>query len=168
MNMKNKILLAGFFLLPIFSNAQLSGVVYDPTNATNMKTQISTSGKQLAQLQKSVEYMKKASDRLNKVSGYIRDMRDLQDISKMYKESISMVTKIRNNISKIKSNSRKKIILNDVQDALSTINESVGFINKILSNDFFSMSDKDRMELINEERSKIVGKHSKLIFYSDL
>lgn len=55
----------------------------------------------------------------------------------------------------------------DVSTILKSLNESITFINKILSNNFFAMSDKDRMDLISAERRKVLINKSKLVTYLD-
>lgn len=165
--MKNLILKATLVLFPIFGFAQMGvpQTVFDPTAAGNMSEQIATSAKQLTQLEKSLEYLKKAEDKLNNVSGYVRNMKDLNDIRKMYAESISMATKIRASIPNVKNAEQKKNIVSQVTASVSNLNNSINFITKILTSNFFSMTDTERMELIKEERSKILINRSKLAAY---
>lgn len=163
--MKKIVFILGI-LLPMFSYSQLTpggSVVYDPTQAANMSTQISNSATQIKQLEKSLEYMKKASQKLEQVNDYLRDIEDLKQISKMYKESFSIAQKIRTNLPKIKNPELRAYYINEVTSSLSSINNSVTFINKILTSKFFSMSDKDRMDLIKKEKHKIFLKKSRLI-----
>lgn len=161
--MKKQIFKIAVLLLPVFGYSQM--VVTDPTQAANMSTQIQATTQQIVQLDKSLEYMKKASDAVTKVSGYVRDVNDLTKITKMYKESISNATKIRNNLSKIKDSGRRNEVAKDVSKILESLNGSITFINKILSNNFFAMSDKERMDLITAERRKVLIQKSRLVTY---
>lgn len=163
--MKKQIFKIAVLLLPVFGYSQM--VVTDPTQAANMSTQIQATTQQIAQLDKSLDYMKKASDAVTKVSGYVRDVNDLSKITKMYKESISKATKIRSNLSNIKDANRRNQVGKDVSTILKNLNESITFINKILSNNFFAMSDKERMDLISAERRKVLINKSKLVTYLD-
>lgn len=165
--MKALLLKTAFLLLPImgFSQFGVPQTVYDPAAAANMGKQIATSAEQLNQFQKSLEYLKKAEDKLNQVSGYVRNMEDLNEIKEMYAESISMTSKIRAQLPSIKNPNTKILVTSQLTDIVKNLNGSINFITKILSSNFFSMSDKERMELIDEERSKILINRSKLAAY---
>lgn len=165
--MKALLLKTAFLLLPImgFSQFGVPQTVYDPAAAANMGKQIATSAEQLNQFQKSLEYLKKAEDKLNQVSGYVRNMEDLNEIKEMYAESISMTSKIRAQLPRIKNPNTKILVTSQLTDIVKNLNGSINFITKILSSNFFSMSDKERMELIDEERSKILINRSKLAAY---
>lgn len=164
--MKKKLINVALILLPFLGFAQVGGsVVFDPTQASNMSTQITNTTKQIAQLEKSLEYMKKASETLDKVNGYVRDVSSVTEITSMYKESVSIATRVKNDAQRIKNPNTRKRVLTNVSQLLSSLTTGVSFVNKILSNDFFKMSDKDRLELLNNERRKILIKKSKLTSY---
>lgn len=151
-------------MLPFLGFSQLGGsVVYDPTQAVNMSAQIENTRQQISQLDKSLEYMQKAEDKLSTVSGYLRDMEDLKKISHMYQESISLAQKLRGDINKVKSPRMKKYYVTTITDCISSLQGSVSFINKVLSSNFFKMTDKERMDLIEKERHKVFMKRSKLV-----
>ena len=99
----------------IFSSAQMGvpQTVYDPTASANMGKQIQASTQQLSQLEQTVEYMKKAEEKLNQVNGYVRDMEDLKKIVEMQKVSLQNATKIQQKIGKIKNATIRKKILSD-------------------------------------------------------
>ena len=130
-----------------------------------MSTQIQATTQQIVQLDKSLEYMKKASDAVTKVSGYVRDLKELEEIAELYKEAISLSKQARQKLSKKRPATQKRIA-DDIINILSTLNQSITFINKIMSNNFFAMSDKERVELLREERSKILINRSALVTYT--
>ncbi|MRM84275.1 hypothetical protein [Riemerella anatipestifer] len=158
--MKKNILIL-MVTLPILGLSQT--VVYDPTQAANMGTQIQNSATQVAQLDKSLEYMQKASEKLDKVSGYVRDLQDLKEIADMSRESFRIAQQLRANLPKVKSQSRRQLYTKKITQSLKSINESLAFVNKVVSNNFFSMSDKDRMELIKRERHRVHISRTKLV-----
>jgi hypothetical protein len=161
--MKKQIFKIAVLLLPVFGYSQM--VVTDPTQAANMSTQIQATTQQIVQLDKSLEYMKKASDAVTKVSGYVRDLKELEEIAELYKEAISLSKQARQKLSKKRPATQKRIA-DDIINILSTLNQSITFINKIMSNNFFAMSDKERVELLREERSKILINRSALVTYT--
>ena len=161
--MKKQIFKIAVLLLPVLEYSQM--VVTDPTQAANMSTQIQATTQQIAQLDKSLEYMKKTSDAVTKVSGYVRDLKELKEISDLYKEAISLSKQARQKLSKKRPATQKRIA-DDILSILSTLNQSITFVNKIMANNFFSMSDKERVELLREERSKILMNRSALVTYT--
>jgi hypothetical protein len=80
----------------------------------------------------------------------------------MYQESISMASRIRTDVNKIKNVENKTRIVSNVSDVLKSLNTGLTFVNKVLTNDFFKMSDKERLDLLNEERRKVLLKRAKL------
>lgn len=164
--MKKKLFNLTLILLPFLGVAQIGGsVVFDPTQASNMSTQIANTTQQIGQLEKSLEYMKKASETLNKVNGYVRDVSTVTEITNMYKESVSIASRVRTDAQRIKNPNTRKRVLTNVSQLLTSLTSGVAFVNKILTNDFFKMTDKERLELLNTERRKILIKKSKLTSY---
>ena len=106
--------------------------------------------------------MQKASDAVNNVSGYVRDISAIREISSMYKESISMASRIRTNVNTMKNVQNKTRVVKNVSDTLTSLSTGLTFVNKVLTNDFFKMSDKERLDLLNEERRKVLLKRAKL------
>ena len=92
-------------------------------------------------------------------------MNELKEISDLYKEAINLSKQARQKLSKKRPATQKRIA-DDIVNILSTLNQSITFVNKIMSNNFFSMSDKERVELLREERSKILMNRSALVTYT--
>ncbi len=152
----------------VFASAQMGvpQTVYDPTASANMGKQIQASTQQLSQLEQTVEYMKKAEEKLNQVNGYVRDMEDLKKIVEMQKVSLQNATKIQQKIGKIKNATIRKKILSDTTTSIREISNSIVFINKILSSGFFSMSDNERMTWIKTQRDKVFSNYLKIKNYA--
>ena len=102
---------------------------------------------------------------MNAVSGYVRDASIIKDITDMYKESIMMASKIRAEIPKIKNPDTQKRVLGDLIRTIAILNKGISFTNSILSDNFFKMTDKDRLDLLNTERRKILIQRSRLAAY---
>lgn len=162
--MKKQIIKVAMVLLPVCGFSQM--VVHDPVQEANMAQQISNSSQQVVQMEKSLEYMQKSAEKLNKVNSYLRNLQDLEKITRLYKESISLAQKARNNVSKIKGANSQRQAINDIAGIISSLEQGIRFVSQILSNDFYSMTDKDRMDLINKERRKILMKRVRLLSYT--
>lgn len=164
--MKKKLFNMALILMPFLGFAQMGGsVVFDPTQASNMSTQISNTTQQINQLEKSLEYMKKAQETLNKVNGYVRDVSSITEITGMYKQAVSIASRVRTDAQRIKNPNTRKRVLTNVSQLLTSLSNGVNFVNKILTNDFFKMTDKERLDLLNTERRKIFIKKSQLSAY---
>ena len=164
-----KVIIMGVFLAPFLGFAQLTGnVVYDPTQAANMTQQISNTSQQISQLDKSLDYMKKASDQIEKVNSYVRAIDQLTEITAIYQDAVKLAGQIRQNLPKVKSRESQSRILKNVSETLTSLQRSINLVSKVLSNDFFKMTDRERMELIKEERHKVLMKRVRLynVLYS--
>lgn len=164
--MKKKLFNMALILMPFLGFAQMgASLTFDATQAANMSTQISNTSQQISQLEKSLEYMKKAQETLNKVNGYVRDVSSITEITGMYRESISIATRVKNDAQRIKNPNTRKRVLTNVSQLLNSLSGGVTFVNKVLTNDFFKMTDKERLDLLTTERRKIFIKKSKLSAY---
>ncbi|MDV4099077.1 hypothetical protein CMT22_17785 [Elizabethkingia anophelis] len=140
--------------------------VYDPTASVNMGKQIAASTEQLTQLQKSVEYLKKAEEKVNQVNSYVRSMDELKNVIELQKKSIINATKVKEKVGRIKNPEIRKIMITNTSNALSEISNSIVMINKILSNGFFQMTDTERMEWIRKQRDRVFSNFQKIKRYS--
>jgi len=164
--MKKKIINMALILLPFLGFSQMgASLTFDATNAANMSTQISNTTQQINQLEKSLEYMKKAQKTLNEVNGYVRDVSSITEITQMYKQAISIASRVRTDAQRIKNPNTRKRVLTNVSQLLTSLSNGVSFVNKILTNDFYKMTDKERLDLLNTERRKVFIKKSQLSAY---
>lgn len=153
--MKKRLLSVAIVMLPFLGFAQIGGsVVYDPTQAMNMTTQINNTATQINQLEKSLKYMEKAEEKLSKVSGFLRDVEDLRRILDLHKRCFEGAKKARIYAGTLNPQ-RQRIVVDNITNSLKSANSSVTLINKVLTNNFFHMSDKDRMDLIARERVRV-------------
>lgn len=164
--MKKKLFNVALVLMPFLGFSQMgASLTFDATNAANMSTQISNTTQQISQLEKSLEYMKKAQETLNKVNGYVRDVSSVTEITGMYKEAVSIASRVRTDAQRIKNPNTRKRVLTNVSQILASLSTGVSFVNKIVSNDFFKMTDKERLDLLSTERRKVFIKKSRLSAY---
>lgn len=162
--MKKQVVKMAMILLPICGFSQM--VVHDPVQEANMAQQITNSSQQVVQMEKSLEYMQKSAEKLNKVNSYLRNLRELKEITELYRECLSLTQQARTNVYKMKDKQIQKMSIDKIARTISEINDGINFINQILSNDFYSMTDKDRIDLIDRERRKILMKRARLVAYT--
>jgi hypothetical protein len=112
---------------------------------------ISILDKQTGQL----ELLGKMKDKVDKVNSVVGDMQEIRDIVTMQKESIATAVRIKSRLSDFKTNEFKKVALNDISNLpLSTLSRTLQFVQKVLTSNFFSMSDKERMDIIRDQKTQ--------------
>ena len=132
--------------------------VYDNTNFVSLVKQLVESGKQTAQLIKSVKFLKDAKDRIEKVSSVVRQLRAVQEIGQNNQRLINVMQNDLQDILNspyIKPDEISRVTAsfeNIVQNSLETMD----FIDQILSSDYLKMSDAERATILkqNEMESK--------------
>lgn len=145
--MKNVILLI-VLVKTSFLFAQMP--VTDATANTQLAEQVATSTKQLAQLQKTYEVVKKGQEQYQKVNNAIMQLSLIEDIIKTQRKAIDDAKYCLD-----KSDGNLKFVANDINKSLAQINNSINTINKVLQNNIFNMSDSERIQFIENEKQKV-------------
>ena len=136
------------------SRAKAQGMpVYDNTNFVSLVKQLVESGKQTAQLIKSVKFLKDAKDRIEKVSSVVRQLRAVQEIGQNNQRLINVMQNDLQDILNspyIKPDEISRVTAsfeNIVQYSLETMD----FIDQILSSDYLKMSDAERATILKQK-----------------
>jgi conjugal transfer/entry exclusion protein len=153
--MKTKILIVAIALtFMMHSRAKAQGMpVYDNTNFVSLVKQLVESGKQTAQLIKSVKFLKDAKDRIEKVSSVVRQLRAVQEIGQNNQRLINVMQNDLQDILNspyIKPDEISRVtesFENIVQNSLETMD----FIDQILSSDYLKMSDAERATILKQK-----------------
>ena len=156
--MKTKILIVAIALTFIVHGpVTAQGMpVYDNTNFVSLVKQLVESGKQTAQLIKSVKFLKDAKDRIEKVSTVVRQLRAVQEIGQNNQRLISVMQGDLQDILNspyIKPDEISRVtesFENIVQNSLETMD----FIDQILSSDYLKMSDAERASILKQKETE--------------
>lgn len=151
--MRTKILvlaMALFFSL----NIQAQGVpVYDNTNFISLIKQLFESGKQTANLIKTVKFLKKQKENLEKVNNVVKQLKAVQEIGRNNKRLIEVMQSDLRDI--LNSPYIKPDEVSRVSESFNSIVENsletMEFIDEILSSDYLKMSDADRARVLQEK-----------------
>lgn len=151
--MKTKILVLAMTLL--FSlNIKAQGMpTYDNTNFISLVKQLVESGKQTAQMIKSVKFLKDAKESIEKVSSVVRQLKAVQEIAQNNQRLIQVMQNDLQDILNspyIKPEEVTRVTESFniiVQNSLDTVD----FIDEILSSDYLKMSDAERAEVLKEK-----------------
>lgn len=144
-------------ILAISFKIQAQGMpVYDNTNFISLTKQLLESGKHTAQLIKTVDFLRKQKERIEKVSHVIRQLKAVREVLRNNQKLFNMVQGDLQDI--LNSPYIKAEEVNRVTDSFTQIIESsmssVQYINQILSSGNLKMSDAERAEVLKEYEAK--------------
>ena len=155
--MKTKILLlAGAFVLFLPVRATAQGMpVYDNTNFISLVKQLLESGKQTANLIKTVNFLKQQKENLEKVNDVVRQLKAVREISRNNERLIEVM---KNDLRDILNSPYIKP--EEVARVTASFNsvvenslETMDFIDEILSSDYLKMSDAERAAILKEKET---------------
>ena len=155
MKTKIKILVMTVALTLFMSgNATAQGMpTFDNTNFISLVKQLIESGKQTAQMIKSVKFLKDAKESIEKVSSVVQQLNAVQEIGQNNQRLINMMQNDLQDILNspyIKPGEVSRVVESFdaiVQNSLDTMD----FIDEILSSDYLKMSDAERAEILKQK-----------------
>lgn len=157
MNTKIRTILFGLtlivaFLLPGGATAQ--GLpTYDNTNFISLVKQLVESGKQTANIIKTVKFLKTQKENIEKVNDVVRQLKAVQEIGRNNQRLIQMMQNDLRDI--LRSPYIKADEVSRVSESFTAIVENsldtVDFIDQILSSDYLKMTDAERAEILKEK-----------------
>ena len=160
MKAKIKTILFGLFLaiaLLLPSGTAAQGMpVYDNTNFVSLVKQLIESGKQTAEMIKSVKFLKDAKDAIEKVSSVVQQLRAVEEIAQNNQRLINVMQNDLQDILNspyIKPEEVTRIAESFdaiVQNSLDTVD----FMGEILSSDNLKMSDAERAEVLKQKEQE--------------
>jgi hypothetical protein len=139
-------------LLPGLATAQ-GMPTYDNTNFISLVKQLVESGKQTAQMIKSVKFLKDAKEAIEKVSSVVQQLRAVEEIAQNNQRLIQVMQNDLQDILNspyIKAEEVTRIAESFdaiVQNSLDTIE----FMGEILSSDNLKMTDAERAEVLKQK-----------------
>lgn len=153
---KTKILiltLVFFFSL----NIRAQGLpTYDNTNFISLVKQLLESGKQTANIIKTVKFLKTQKENIEKVNNVVRQLKAVREISRNNQRLISVMQNDLKDI--LRSPYIKSGEVARVSESFSAIIEnsldSMNFIDKILSSDSLKMTDAERAEVLKQKEKE--------------
>ncbi|MFB9053089.1 conjugal transfer protein [Formosa undariae] len=152
-----------FFILalPFFFCFQMKAQgmpTYDNTNFVSLIKQLIESGKQTANIIKTVEFLKTQKENIEKVNDVVKQLKAVREIGQNNQRLISVLQGDLKEI--LDSPYIKPEEVARVSNSFTAIVENsldvMDFIDEILSSDYLKMSDAERTEILNqkEEESK--------------
>ncbi len=150
--MKIKILgIALAFALLMPAGAACQGVpVYDNTNFISFVKSLLESGKQTAQLLKTVKFLKKQKENIDKVNNVIKQLKAVQELAKNNQRLFDIVQDDLREI--LNSPYIKPDEVNRVSESFTAIIDNsldgLEYIDQILTSDNLKMTDSERAEVL--------------------
>jgi hypothetical protein len=142
------------FTLLLPAGAACQGMpTYDNTNFISLVKQLVESGKQTAQLIKSVKFLKDAKESIEKVSNVVRQLRAVEEIGRNNQRLIDVMQDDLRDI--LNSPYIKPDEVARVSESFNAIVENsldtMDFIDEILSSNYLKMSDAERAEILKQK-----------------
>lgn len=156
---KNKIRILGLALvltLLLPAGAVCQGMpVYDNTNFVSLVKQLVEAGKQTAEMLKVVEHMREVKEKIEKVNNAVRQYRAVREITRNNQELLEMVNRDLREI--LNSPYIEPHEIDAVSSSFELIIENsldnLDFMGQVLSSDFLNMTDAERLDILEEQRT---------------
>lgn len=154
--MKNRIktmMLIGFLFLTVHTPAVSQGMpVYDNTNFISLAKSLIESAKQTTQLLKTVEFLKTQKENIERVNNVIKQLNAVRELAR---NNQILFETVRDDLREILNSPYiKQEEVTRISDSFNAIMENsledLDFIDKILTSDYFKMSDAERAQVLRE------------------
>lgn len=151
--MKTKLLVLAIALLFSFNMKAQGMPTYDNTNFISLVKQLIESGKQTANIIKTVKFLKTQKENLEKVNDVVKQLKAVREIGRNNERLINVMQgDLRDilNSPYIRPNEVQRVTESFsaiVENSLDTMD----FIDDILSSDYLKMSDADRAEILKQK-----------------
>jgi len=146
-----KVALTAILLITMGVNGSAQGIpVYDNVNFISFVKQLLEAGKQTANIIKTVKFLKKQKENIEKVSAAIEKLKAVQELIRNNKRLYDMVQgDLRDilNSPHIRADEVERIS-SSFNAILDQATEDLEFINEILSSDHLKLTDGERMRAI--------------------
>ena len=148
------LMLSALFVVLIGSKASAQGMpVYDNTNFISFVKSLLESGKQTANLMKTVKFLKKQKENIDKVNDVIKQLKAVRELAKNNQRLYNVVQDDLREI--LNSPFIKPDEVTRISDSFDAIlqNSMAGmeYIDQILSSDNMKMTDAERAEVLKEK-----------------
>lgn len=152
---KTKILIIAVALMLLTPSKAISQGMptYDNTNFISLVKQLVESGKQTAQMIKSVQFLKDAKESIEKVSSVVQQLRAVQEIANNNQRLINVM---QNELQDILNSPYIKpeeinLVAGSFDAIVQNSLDTVDFIDEILSSDYLKMTDAERAEILKQK-----------------
>ena len=140
-------------LLPLFLPAGATGQgmpVYDNTNFISLTKSLIESAKQTAELIRTVEFLQEQKENIEKVSGVIRELRAVRELTRNHEQ---LFRTVRGDLREILNSpyihpDEVARISASFEDIMALAIDDLELVSQLLSSDFLKMSDGERTELL--------------------
>ncbi|MDO6811134.1 conjugal transfer protein [Zobellia galactanivorans] len=149
-----KLVVTGLFVVLVASSGAAQGVpVYDNTNFISLVKQLLESGKQTANLIKTVNFLKQQKENIDKVNNVIKQLKAVKELANNNQRLYQVV---QNDLRQIlNSPFIKPDEVTRISESFEAILEnsisSMEYIDQILSSDNMKMTDAERAEVLKEQ-----------------
>lgn len=154
--MKTKLSILAMALMFCLNGRAQGMPVYDNTNFVSLVKSLVESAKQTSQMIKTVQFLKKQKENLEKVNSVVRQLRAVREITRNNQRLIKV---IRGDLRQVLSSPYiKPDEVQRVSDSFNSVVENsletMDFIDQVLSSDYLKMTDAERAEILKEKEKE--------------
>ncbi|WP_031428454.1 hypothetical protein [Flavimarina sp. Hel_I_48] len=154
--MKTKLVILAMAILFSFNMKAQGMPTYDNTNFISLVKQLIESGKQTANIIKTVKFLKTQKENIEKVNDVVKQLKAVREIGR---NNQRLILVMQNDLSDILDSPYiKPDEVARVSESFSAIVENsldtMDFIDQILSSDYLKMSDADRADILKEKEEE--------------
>lgn len=155
--MKNRMRTLGltlFLVIIVNGHGMAQGIpVYDNTNFISFVKTLIESGKQTSHLVKTVKFLKKQKENINKVNNVIKQLNAVKEMAKNNQRLFDAVQKDLREILNSPYIEPDEVtrISNSFEDIIDNSLQTMEYIEQILSSDNLKMTDAERAEVLQAE-----------------
>ena len=154
--MKTKLSVLAMALMFCLNGRAQGMPVYDNINFVSLVKSLVESAKQTSQMIKTVQFLKKQKENLEKVNSVVRQLRAVREITKNNQRLIKV---IRGDLRQVLSSPYiKPYEVKRVSDSFNSVVENsletMDFIDQVLSSDYLKMTDAERAEILKEKEKE--------------
>jgi hypothetical protein len=126
---------------------------YDNTNFISLVKQLLESGKQTAQMIKSVKFLKDAKESIEKVSNVVRQLRAVQKIAANNQQLIQVMQNDLQDILHSPYIQAEEVsnVVKSFEGIVQNSLDTAAFIDEILSSDYLRMTDAERAKILKQK-----------------
>ena len=153
---KTKFLILGMALLFNFNMKAQGMPTYDNTNFISLVKQLVESGKQTANIIKTVKFLKTQKENIEKVNNVVKQLKAVREISRNNQRLINMMQNDLKDIlaSPYIKNNEVARVSESFSDIIENSLDSMDFIDKILSSNSLKMTDAERAEVLKQKETE--------------
>ena len=157
--MKNLTLVFAIIVLSLSRSLYGQAVVHDPGNSVHLLTQIAKAKEQIEKIKDQTKFLSDAKDAIVKVNNNVRQVKS---VKRIIDTNTKILTRLNSELGGYLSSpslSEQEVIRasNNFDKIFRQTENNIDFIGQILSDNYFKLSDYERLEIIHRKEQESIA-----------